>query len=77
MNTTVEGTYDNGLIIWDKIPPVHKRTKVVVTFLEQETEFSHKANSLVGNGIRFGSLSGKVGIPADFNDPIEDLDEYM
>lgn len=70
MLTTTQGTYDNGQIIWDEMPPVQKRTKVIVTFLEE------KPNTTQKPGIA-GSLEGRGSIPADFNEPLDDLSDYM
>lgn len=69
MLTALKGTYDNGQIVWDEIPPVQKRTKVVVTFLEQETELPRKPR-------KAGSLSGRGSPPANFNEPLDDLNEH-
>ena len=80
MLTAIQGTYDHGQIILDEVPTVQKRTKVIVTFLEEETETkekSRKAESLTNKGVQFGSLAGKISIPADFNEPLDDLKEYM
>lgn len=80
MLTAIQGTYDHGQIILDEAPAIQKRTKVIVTFLEEETETNkkpRKAGSLEKEGIRFGSLAGKISIPADFNEPLDDLNEYM
>ncbi len=76
MLTAIEGTYDHGQIILDEIPAVQKRTKVIVTFLEDDakaTKKPHKAGSSGEKGIQFGSLAGKVAIPANFNEPLNDL----
>ncbi|UFH55024.1 hypothetical protein [Spirosoma sp. KNUC1025] len=80
MLTAIQGTYENGQIIWDETPPVQKRTKVIVTFLEDEPIVDGKNRKDVPSdmqGIRFGSLAGKVSTPTDFNEPIDDLNEYM
>lgn len=37
MLTAIQWIYDNGQIIWDETLPVQKRTKVIVTFLEENT----------------------------------------
>lgn len=71
MLTTIEATYDNGQIIWDEQPPHEKKGRVLVTFLEETSE------STPSNIIRFGSMKGLIQISDDFNDPLEDLNEYM
>ena len=71
MLTTIKGYYENGSITLKEEPPIHEKTEVIVTFLNEEKD---KAN----NGKRIpGGLKGKVSIPDDFNEPIEDLKDYM
>lgn len=80
MLTAVKGTYDHGQITLHEPPPVQDRTEVIVMFLEKEVKTSgqsQKVGSSGGNGIRFGSLAGRVSLPADFNEPLSDLNEYM
>ena len=47
--------------------PVAGRTEVLVTFLDTVT-FKQRTP---------GGLEGKITIPDDFNDPLEDLKDYM
>ncbi|HEY5465017.1 MAG TPA: hypothetical protein VIJ95_17270 [Hanamia sp.] len=70
MLTTIKGVYDNEQILLDEIPSVKNKSKVVVTFLEEINEFQDDKR-------RLGSLKGKIGIPDDFNKPLDDLKEYM
>lgn len=78
MLTTVKGTYDHGQIIWDEVPPVQKRTEVIVIFLENEPKAeSQKAGLQDKKGARFGSPAGKVSVPSDFNEPLDDLNKHM
>lgn len=69
MLTTIKGIYDNGQIFLDENPPTKNKSKVVVTFLEEIKPSSQKR--------RLGSLKGKIGIPDDFNEPLDDLKDYM
>lgn len=69
MLTTVKGTYENGRIIWHETPPVQERTEVIITFLEKETPPRKPRKA--------GSLAGRGSIPADFNEPLDDLSDYM
>lgn len=71
MLTTIEATYENGQIVWDEQPPVQGKTKVLVTFFEKEE------SSPSGGAVRIGSLKGKLFIPDDFNEPLDDLKDYM
>lgn len=72
MYTTIKGVYENGQITLDETPPVSQKTKVLVVFAEDETSPSEQ------KGVRIGSLAGKgYNIPDDFNEPLDDLKEYM
>lgn len=61
MSTTVTGTYNNGEIILDEIPPIKNKSKVLVTILEEVPLSPLKKR-------RLGSLKGKIGIPDNFNE---------
>lgn len=54
----------------DEIPAIKKKSKIVVTFLEEMEEPIHPKR-------RLGSLKGKIGTPNDFNAPLDDLNDYM
>lgn len=73
MLTAIQGTYENGRIIWDETPPVQKRTKVIVTFLEDEP-VTIARNKRKRQG---GSMKGEVWMADNFNEPLDDLKEYM
>lgn len=70
MLTTIKGIYDKGQIVLDEIPPTKNKSKVVVTFLEEIQPSSLQKR-------RLGSLKGKIGIPDNFNEPLDDLKDYM
>lgn len=70
MLTTIQGYYDQGRIILKENPPVTEKTEVIVTFLNNKTESENKKRIP-------GGLKGKVSIPDDFNEPLDDLKEYM
>ena len=70
MLTTIEGTYEDGQIVhWHETPPAKKKVKVLVTFLEEETERKQAR--------RGGSMAGEVWMADDFNAPLNDLSDYM
>ncbi|MBJ7427461.1 MAG: hypothetical protein JHD28_00655 [Bacteroidia bacterium] len=73
MLSTIKGIYENGKIIFTEEPPSKIKSEILITFLNDLSEDS----SLKNNQIRFGSLKGKINFPADFNEPINDLKEYM
>lgn len=70
MLTSVSGVYENGIITLDETPAIKKKSKIVVTFLEEMEEPVHPKR-------RLGSLKGKIGTPDDFNAPLDDLNDYM
>ncbi len=71
MLTTIKGYYEQGHIIMEEDAPVQKRTQVIITFLTDETD-THSLKKRMPGG-----LKGKVSIPDDFNEPLEDLKDYM
>jgi len=71
MLTSVSGYYDNGKVILMEAPPINKRTEVIVTFLDKEL---HKPTKQFRNP---GGLKGKVTIPDNFNEPLDDLKDYQ
>jgi len=76
MYTAINGIFDNGQIIFEEIPPTTKKMKVLVTFLEELD--SPLRERQPGSLLRLGALHGKnYAIPDDFNEPLDDLQEYM
>lgn len=72
MLTTIKGIYDQGKIILTEQPPVSKKTDVIVTFLnEEETKTFTPKKRL------FGGLEGKLKLPDDFNEPLDEMKDYM
>jgi len=73
MFTQISGVYNNGNIILDEQPSLSKPVKVVVTFMEEEEVIVKKKKPLV-----FGFGKGTVTFMSpDFNEPLEDLKDYM
>ncbi len=70
MLTTVKGYYEGGKITLEENPPVTSKTEVIVTFLT-------KSGNVVAQKRIPGSLKGRVSLPDDFNEPLDDLKEYM
>lgn len=73
MFTTIKGIYDEGKIILTEEPPVKTRAEVMVTFLPDDEEQQSKGKQK----IILGMLEGKIKISDDFNEPLEDLKDYM
>lgn len=71
MLTTIEGVYENGRVIFNEMPPVKKKSKIFITFLE-DTEVATNLKKRP-----FGTLKGTITVPDDFNEPLDDLKDYM
>ncbi|ARS40528.1 hypothetical protein CA265_13000 [Sphingobacteriaceae bacterium GW460-11-11-14-LB5] len=69
MLATVKGYYEKGKITLKEKAPVQTKTEVIVTFLTDEQPVILKRIP--------GALKGKISIPDNFNDPLDDLKEYM
>jgi len=68
---TIKGYYDDGKITLQEIPPVKTKTEVMVTFLTDDgTENIQPKRKL-------GGLEGKVTLPDNFNEPLNELNNYM
>jgi hypothetical protein len=71
MFTTIKGFYDHGKIILEETPPVKSKTEVMVTFLTEEIQTPAPVKR------KLGGLEGQVPLPEDFNEPLDDLKNYM
>jgi hypothetical protein len=69
MLTAIKGYYEKGKIIMKEAAPVQSKTDVIITFLTEDNKISGKRIP--------GGLKGKVSIPDDFNEPLDDLKDYM
>ncbi len=72
LTTTITGTYQNGQVFLEEIPKTKKKLKVFVTFME-EVDIVNKPITKRP----FGILKGSVKLSDDFNEPLDDLKEYM
>ncbi len=72
MLTAIKGTYENGQITLAEKPISNQKMNVIVTFLEDEINTPPPLSQRVP-----GSLKGKIHISDDFNEPLEDLEDYM
>jgi len=70
MLTAIKGYYEKGKIIMKEKATVQSKTDVIITFL---TEDDKKAP---GQRVP-GGLKGRVSLPDDFNEPLDDLKDYM
>ena len=70
MQTIIDGIYKDGKVILGPPPPKGVKAKVKVIFEEEAPKKSSRADL-------YGSLRGKIWISPDFDDPLEDLADYM
>jgi hypothetical protein len=75
MYTAVNGIYEDGQLMLTERPPTTRKTKVVVLFLNEQ--ISTDLTETIPKGVRLGNLEGKYSIPDNFNDPLEDLADYL
>ena len=71
MLTTIKGYYDHGTIVLNETPPVVVKTEVMVTFLTEDVVENKSIKR------KLGGFEGQVNIPDDFNEPLNDLADYM
>lgn len=71
MFTAIKGYYEQGQIFLQEDSPVTSKTEVIITFL------THDINNTANKKRVPGGLKGRVSIPDDFNDPLDDLKDYM
>ena len=72
MLTAIEGTYENGQIILKREPKVSAKTKVMVILEEEDT-----VQSAPSGKRPFGLAKGAIHLSPDFDEPLEDLKDYM
>jgi hypothetical protein len=70
MLTAIKGYYEKGRIVLNEAAPVQSKTDVIITFLTDSNEI--KTSKRIPGG-----LKGKVSLPDDFNEPLDDLKDYM
>lgn len=73
MNATIlQGIYENGQITLVEKPKNDHKMNVSVIFYEEEI-----LNTKILKPRVPGSLKGKIRISDDFNEPLDDLKDYM
>jgi len=76
MYTAIKGIYENGQLTLEETPPTRSKVAVIVTFMEEQPQAI--PNRRPGSLLRWGESQGKaLKLPDDFNEPLEDLREYM
>ncbi len=77
MYTSIKGIYEKGVLTLLESAPDVEKAEVLITFMPVEKQKSDKKR-VPGGLLRLAHLKGKnMSIPVDFNDPLEDLKEYM
>jgi len=72
MLQTIKGIYNNGRLTLEEMPEISEPAEVLVTFTGN-TVSEHPKKKLV-----FGFAKGGVQyMSADFNEPLDDLKDYM
>jgi len=69
MLAAIKGYYEKGKIFMKEKAPVKAKTEVIITFLTDDD------NATAGKRIP-GGLKGKISLPDDFNEPLDDLKAY-
>jgi Protein of unknown function (DUF2281) len=67
MLTTIEGIYENGQITLDHKPLDIQKAEVTVVFKEKKS---------LNKKRKLGTLKGLIQVPDDFNEPLEDLEQF-
>ncbi len=70
MLTSIKGYYDKGKIVLSEEPFIKEKTEVIITFLNEKI----KTNEMLTRPL--GTLKGKISVPDDFDEPLEDLKDY-
>ena len=72
MLTTIKGVYEDGKITVTEKPPINEiKADVLITFL------TGNLKEVSSNKRILGGLEGKISVPEDFNEPLNDFKDYM
>jgi len=72
MLTTIKGVYEDGKITVTEKPPINEtKADVLITFLPG------KIKEVSSNKRMLGGLEGKISVPEDFNEPLNDFKNYI
>lgn len=78
MYTAVKGKYENGILTLLGPVPDIAESEVIVTFLSEEKSNEPLPNRVPGGLLRLEHLKGKkLSLPDDFDEPLDDLKDYM
>jgi hypothetical protein len=80
MYAAVKGIYENGQIIITEPVPTTEKSAVIITFIGAEADVDSGSNKPREAGWlkKWGEERGLTfSIPDDFNEPLDDLKDYM
>ncbi|MEP6950167.1 MAG: hypothetical protein ABI863_12860 [Ginsengibacter sp.] len=75
MPVTIKGIFENGQVKLAEPAPTEEKVSVTITFPDEGNIVSEK--SLEKNEIKFGSLAGKISVPENFDEEMDELKDYM
>lgn len=70
MTKTYEGIFENGYVVFKEAPEIPKNSKVKVIFEEKDVKKPAEKRKL-------GTMKGNFKISDDFDEPLEELKDYM
>jgi hypothetical protein len=70
MPVTVKAIFEKGQVKLEEPAPTNETVEVTVTFPDIE-------KPLAKNEIKFGSLTGKITVPSDFDDEMDEMNELF
>lgn len=70
MTKTYEGIFENGYVVFKEAPEIPKNSKVKVIFEEKDVIKPAKKRKL-------GIFKGTIKISDNFDEPLEELKDYM
>lgn len=71
MFPAIKGYYDNGQVFLSEDSPVSAKTNVIIMFLPEDGQIKQSKQRV------WGTLQGKIAVSDDFDNPIEDMNDYM
>jgi Protein of unknown function (DUF2281) len=81
MLTAITGIYTNGQVILETLPKVIKQAKVLVIFEEETVGIPTVGVTVAPQKAlkkrTFGISKGMIEMTPDFDEPLDDLKEYM
>lgn len=70
MTKTYEGIFENSYVVFKEVPEIPKNAKVKVIFEE-------KGEGTVPKKRKLGTMKGNFKMSDDFDEPLEELKDYM